>query len=493
MCRLAALFFALGWCFTSGFAESRPNVVFILADDFGWADTTLYGHTDLYRTPNLERLARRGMVFNRAYSDSPLCSPTRSAILTGLSPARTGITAARGHLPSVALQAGAGEPSGQLMPASSCEPVNRLDTRYYTMAESFRDAGYATAHFGKWHLGEEPYSPLQHGFDFDLPHWPGPGPAGSFVAPWKYPDFTARTPFEHIEDRMADEAVAWMAAHKDQPFFLNYWQFSVHDPFDAKQALIEKYRQEIDPTSPQRSPTYAAMVESMDDAIGRLLDAIDALGLAERTIIVFYSDNGGNMYNTIDGTRPTSNLPLRGGKATVWEGGIRVPCVVAWPGLTQPGSRNDTVIQSGDFFPTFIDVLGITAPAEQPFDGVSLADPLAGKPLPPRATFTYFPHAVDVPDRLPPSVVVMFEDWKLIRIFYGARDGAHAYRLYHLGDDAGEQDDVSARRPEVVRQLDGLIEDFLRRTQAVTPVRNPDYDPRSWVDPKPRPEEPRSA
>ena len=295
--------------------STKPNVVFILADDLGWADTTLYGHTKFYRTPNMERLAKRGMLFTRAYAASPLCSPTRSSIMTGLSPARTGITVPNCHLPQVVLQATPGTKAPASSKSIGPRPVTRLNTTYYTLAEALKDAGYATGHFGKWHLGPEPYSPLQQGFDTDVPHWPGPGPAGSYVAPWKFKDFDADPgePNQHIEDRMAKEALAFMTKHKDRPFFLNYWMFSVHAPFDAKKALIEKYRGRANPNDPQRSPTYAAMVESMDDAVGTLLDALDRLGIAERTIIVFFSDNGGNMYDAVDGTTPTSNAPLRGG------------------------------------------------------------------------------------------------------------------------------------------------------------------------------------
>ena len=189
-------------------------------------------------------------------------------------------------------------------------------------------------------------------FDVDVPHWPGPGPAGSYVAPWKFPDFDPNTPDEHIEDRMAQEAVAFMETHRDEPFFLNYWMFSVHAPFDAKQALIDQYKTKVDPTDPQRSPTYAAMIESMDDAVGTLLDTLDRLEIADNTIIIFASDNGGNMYNEVDGTTATSNAPLRGGKATMYEGGVRGPAVVVFPGRVQEGSRSDEVIQSCDFYPT---------------------------------------------------------------------------------------------------------------------------------------------
>ena len=290
---------------------AKPNVVFILADDLGWADTTLYGHTRFYRTPNIERLAKRGMTFTHAYSASPLCSPTRSAVLTGLSPARTGITTPNCHVPQVVLQATTGTKAAPDQKAIQPQPVTRLKTEHRTLAEALKDAGYATGHFGKWHLGPEPYSPLQQGFDVDLPHHAGPGPAGSYVAPWKFKDFDADPgePNQHIEDRMAKEAVAFMEKHKAGPFYLNYWMFSVHAPFDAKKTLIEKYRVSVDPKDPQRSPTYAAMIESMDDAVGTLLDTLDRLKIADHTIIIFTSDNGGNMYSEVDGTTPTSNAP----------------------------------------------------------------------------------------------------------------------------------------------------------------------------------------
>ncbi|MEA2069344.1 MAG: sulfatase-like hydrolase/transferase, partial [Verrucomicrobiota bacterium] len=259
-------------------AEAAPmNVVFILADDLGWSDTTLYGNTSLYQTPNIERLAQRGMTFTRAYANSPLCSPTRASILTGQTPARHGSTAPQHHLKEVRLEASVKESAPPGNKSLETESVTRLDTKLPTLGKLIQADGYATAHFGKWHLGAEPYSPLEHGFDVDIPHWPGPGPAGSFVAPWRFPSFKANYPQEHIEDRMAEEAVRWMkSVEGKKPFYMNYWQFSVHAPFNAKAELIEHYRTKIDPNDPQRSPTYAAMVHSLDDAIGSLLDAIDA-------------------------------------------------------------------------------------------------------------------------------------------------------------------------------------------------------------------------
>ena len=463
-------------------AASKPNVIFILADDLGWADTTLFGHTKFYQTPNLERLAALGMTFTRAYSCSPLCSPTRASILTGLSPARIGITAPNCHLPEVVLKATVGISAAPNQHAIMPESVTRLDTSYYTLADLFKDNGYATGHFGKWHLGAEPYSPLEQSFDADVPHWPGPGPAGSYVAPWKFKDFDAdpAEPNQHIEDRMAKEAVAFMEQHKDGPFFLNYWMFSVHAPFDAKKALIEKYLGQVNPADPQRSPTYAAMIESMDDAVGTLLDTLDRLGISDNTIVVFTSDNGGNMYNDIDGTTPTSNAPLRGGKATVFEGGIRVPCVVNWPGIVVPGSRSGAVVQSSDFYPTLLDGLSLSPAADQKFDGSSILPALKGQPLTREAIFTYFPHAPGVPDWLPPAVTVHQGDWKLIRIFFGGEGGAHRWQLYNLREDLGEKHDLAAEDPDRVKAMDALIEQFLIETKAVNPVRNPKFDPKTY-------------
>ena len=455
----------------------RPNVVFILADDLGWSDTTLYGTTRFYQTPNIERLAKRGMTFTRAYSASPLCSPTRASILTGLSPARIGITSPVCHTKAVRLSAAVAKRGLPTDKALVCESATRLKTDYRTLAETLKDAGYATGHFGKWHLGPEPYDPLHQGYDVDVPHWPGPGPAGSYVAPWRFPAFKERVPGEHIEDRMGDEAVAFIEQHKDKPFLLSYWQFSVHAPFDAKAEYIEKHRRRVDPNDPQRSPTYAAMVQSLDENVGKILRTLERLGIDKRTVIILFSDNGGNMYNQIDGTTPTSNVPLRGGKATMYEGGIRVPCIVRWPGVVAPGSRSDAVVQSVDFYPTILEMLQLPAAAQQPFDGISIVPALKGGQLSREAIFTFFPHAPKVPDWLPPAVSVHCGPWKLIRIFHNGANGGHRYELYNLAKDLSESTDLAAQQPERVRQLDALIGRFLSDTGAVLPQPNPDYDP----------------
>jgi arylsulfatase A-like enzyme len=464
----------------------RPNIVLILADDLGWSDTSLMQPNDLSPTPNLRRLAARGITFTRAYAASPLCSPTRASILTGQTPARNGSTSPVHHTAEMRL-----EPSvqPQAPPGDKARPVQsvtRLDTRFPTLGRLLRDAGYRTAHFGKWHLGPPPYSPLEHGFEIDLPHTSGPGPAGNFVAPWRFADFQPRSTDEHIEDRMAAEASAWMETVRDEPFYLQYWQFSVHAPFDAKEELIEHYRGRIDRTAARHSPTYAAMVHSLDDAVGTLLDTIDRLAIADRTIIVFTSDNGGNCYSGIpeqaaDGSAfvapPTSNAPLRGGKATVFEGGIRVPQVVVWPGVSPPAGRTDAVTQSTDLYPTLLHAAGVSPPDDYPVDGVDILPAIEGRPFDRGPIFTFFPKAPAVPDWLPPSVAVHRGDWKLIRLFHQGDDGAHAWRLYDLAGDLGEQHDLAGSHPELVAELDAEIQRHLLDARAVVPLPNPRFDP----------------
>ncbi|WP_200979901.1 sulfatase [Echinicola sp. 20G] len=480
-------------CFFTFFSVSAQgnkqpkNIIFILADDLGWSDVTLYGKTDFYETPNLERLAAKGLTFTRAYAASPLCSPTRASILTGQTPARTGITAPVAHTNKVLLKAQLANNAAPGSKAIITESVSRLDNELPTLGKLIKSVGYSTAHFGKWHLGLEPYSPLEHGFDKDIPHWHGPGPAGSFVAPWKFPGFKENYPGEHIEDRMTDEAIDWMRQQeKGKPFFLNYWQFSVHAPFDAKEGLIRYYQTKMDLSDPQHSPTYAAMVHSLDQSVGRLLDEVERLGIADETAIIFFSDNGGNMYNGIvdelpSGEKvlnaPTSNRPLRGGKASMYEGGIRVPCIIVWPGLTEPGTLTDALIQSTDFYPTILNQLGIQQPKNYSIDGNDITPILKGEKTESKPIFTYFPHTPKVPDWLPPSVAVHDGDWKLIRLFFEGENGQHDYLLYNLRWDISETINLAGLYPEKVKKLDQMIENHLRDAEAITPAPNPDFDP----------------
>ena len=469
----------------NAYGQKQPNVVFILADDLGWSDVTLYGKTALYETPNLERLAARGVTYTNAYAASPLCSPTRASILTGQTPLRTGITVPNAHLgkvqlkPSLPAKAKAGDKALSIVSAS------RLNTELPTLGKQFKEAGYQTAHFGKWHLGAEPYSPLEHGFDIDIPHTNGPGPSGGFVAPWRYKNFKANYKKEHIEDRMADEAITWLREiNTSKPFFMNYWQFSVHAPFVAKESLKKYYRHKVDLTDAQHSATYAAMVHSMDQAVGRLLDEIDRLGIADNTIIVFTSDNGGNMYNGIIDTLPngesylappTSNRPLRGGKGTLFEGGIRVPAIISYPGVTTPGTISDELIQSTDFYPTLLSLANIAMPKKYTVDGIDITPTFKEEGLHRDGIITYFPNQTKVPDWLPPSIAIRNGDWKLIRLFHQGQNFKHDYQLYNLKWDIGEHNDLSKTYPEKVAELDDIMETKIKESEALVPKPNPNF------------------
>jgi len=460
--------------------KRKPNVVFILADDLGWRDTSLYGSA-FYETPNIERLAKRGMMFTQAYAANPLCSPTRSSIMTGLYPARIGITTPSCHLPEERLRETVKEKAPAMRKALDDQSATRLKLEYVTLAESLKAAGYATAHFGKWHLGPEPYDPLHQGFDVDLPHTSAPGPAGGYFAPWKFKNFPSE-PGEHIEDRMAKEAVKFIRERKDGPFYVNYWHFSVHSPWvvngvlQAKKDLIEKYRKKVDPKNPQHNAMYAGMVETLDTSVGKILDTLDELGLAENTVIVFFSDNGGVHFQEIDGAPVTSNSPLRGGKATIYEGGTREPCVVVWPGVVKPGTKNDTLIQSIDFHPTILDMLGLKPRPDQKFDGMSVVPALEGQPLGRDTIYCFFPHYGNV-DNTVPSAYVRKGDWKLIRFFFDNEDQTDRFELYNLKEDLGETKDLAAKEPERVKEMNALLDHFLKNTSAVMPKPNPAYKP----------------
>ncbi len=465
----------------------QPNIVFIMADDLGWRDLSCFGST-FHQTPHVDELATLGVKFTQAYAANPLCSPTRSSVLTGLWPARTGITAPVCHLPEVILEKGV-QPAGGNARMRVAKSVTRLKTDYVTLPEILRQAGYRTAHFGKWHLGPEPYSALEQGFEVDFPHWPGPGPAGSYVAPWKFPPTmdVKSVPGEHIEDRVSEQIVKYIGEHKDEPFFINYWQFSVHAPYDAKPEVVEHYRPLADDHNPQHNPLYAAMVHSLDEGVGRVVAAIRQHGLLEKTIFVYFSDNGGVNWQALKPKDksaapplaapfaeipPTSNSPLRAGKASVYEGGVREPCIVVWPGVVQPGTTNDTIIQSIDWLPTLLEMAHVPLPPAVQPDGVSIVPALKGlTDTVHDAIYCHFPHSVPANNQ-PAAVTVRCGDWKLHRIFAGNDDGSDQLELYNLHDDLGETTNVVAQHAELATELNAKISQFLAETEAVIPLLN---------------------
>ena len=461
-------------------AARPPNVVVILADDLGWRDTTLYG-SEFYETPHIDALAERGIMFMNAYAAAAICSPTRASILTGLHPARIGITSAAGHLAREVFEKRLRARGSENQPAIAAESVTRLKLEYFTLGEALNAAGYETAHFGKWHLGREPYDPYQQGFGIDIPHTPGPGPAGGYLGPWSFWPGKDKDG-EHIEDRMAIEASRFMRMNKDRPFFLNYWCFSVHAPVQGKPELIEKYRAKADPEYPQRNPINGAMVESLDDAVGTLVGTIDELGIADDTIIVFFSDNGGMIHRFDGGVAVTSNAPLRSGKSSIYEGGIREPLVVVWPGMAKPGSKSEEIVQSIDFYPTLLEMTGTPVRRGQEFDGISIVPALRGGSLDREAIFTHIPNYSAATTQRP-STAVRAGAWKLIRFYSDGPGQADRYELYNLRDDIGEASDLAESNRDKVEELDSLIESFLEETEAVVPKPNPRY--REGLDPFP--------
>lgn len=485
---IACLWWPLQAVVTAG---QQPNVVLILADDLGWADLGFQG-SQFHLTPHLDALSRRGMRFTNAYAASPLCSPTRASILTGLSPARIGITAPVCHLPQVVLdkRLAKGGPAVRVLAAES---LTRLKTDYLTLPEVLQAAGWRTAHFGKWHLGSEPWSPLQHGFEIDLPHTPGPGPGGAngYFAPWAFWKGQGQ-PGDHIEDRMAQEAVEFIAAHKDRPFFLNYWAFSVHSPWMAKADYIAEAAVRADPAAPQRNPLYAGMLRSLDEAVGRIVAALQEHQLSDNTLIVFTSDNGGwnNLARAnavaqlatgaldLSQTPITSNAPLRSGKASNYDGGTRVPLLIVWPGQVPADATSDALVQSTDLFPTILELLQLSRPEDTQLDGISIAPALQGQPLPRDTIFSHFPHGGrnDI-DGFRPGTWVRRGPWKLIRFYADNTDGSDRLELYNLHVDIGEAHNVADQHPELVRELNHQIDGFLRDTDAVIPRLNPDYRP----------------
>ena len=479
-----------GWAAGAG---TRPNIVFILADDLGWNDVGCYGST-FHETPNIDALAKSGMRFTQAYAASSLCSPTRASILTGLYPARIGITAPACDRPELVLEKEL-EPSArpdQKMLAA--KKITRLKREYYTLAEALEDAGYVTGHFGKWHLGWEPYSPLQQGFDVDVPHTPAPSPGqdGYF---YPFPVWKGHgKPGDNLEDLVADQAVEFIKKNKSRPFYLNYWAFEVHSPWQAKKEQIERYRAKARPGSPQRNPVYAGMVETLDDSVGALVGALKTAGVLENTVIIFTSDNGPffapgqeRMPAEFQQVPVTSAYPLRAGKGTIYEGGVRVPLVIAWPGVTRAGSQSDALVQSVDFFPTIVERLGLKLPTSLAFDGVSFARVLEGRPSSRNELFVHSPHERDPgryegitpPTSAAPASSLRKGDWKLVRFFGDGPDRNDRFELYHLKDDPGETSDLAAARPEMVRELSARLERYLEDTAAVIPRKNPSYDPGS--------------
>ena len=474
---------------------NKPNVIVILSDDLGWADLSCYGST-FHESPNLDKLAAQGMRFTQAYSSSPYCSPSRAAIMTGRHPARLKIT---DYIPS-------NGKSGKLLPA---EMKMEMPLEEVTIAEVLRDAGYATWHVGKWHLGDLGYYPEDQGFQVNVAGNHSGAPPSFF---WPYGDkegvTVARpgardqgkgyhgTPVpglhaggqkgEHLCDRLTSEAMKLIEQRKpEQPFFLYLPFYDVHTPIMAKLKLVEKYKAKaaklglpavdavptytegnpVHGASPKKlpeqqvNPTYAAMIETMDTNVGRLMARLDELGIADNTLILFTSDNGGHTV--------TSNRALRGGKGWLYEGGVREPWIVKWPGMTKPGSTCDVPVMNTDILPTVLEACGLPAKPDLHKDGVSFASLLKGETKPVHnALFWHFPHYGNHGSG--PCSSVRFGDWKLIEWLED-----ESVELFSIATDLSEKNDVAAQHPEIVQQLRERLHAWRKETGANMPKPKP--------------------
>ncbi len=458
-------------------ATRPPNVVVILIDDLGWTDLSCQGST-YYQTPNIDRLAASGVRFTDAYAACAVCSPTRAAVMTGRSPARTGVTdwiRARfqrpgGQTPAQNPSAYVGGRNRQLL----CPPNPFwLEHDEVTLAEALKTAGYTSCHIGKWHLGDEAWYPQHQGFDENYGGCDY-GQPPSYFDPYSnnklagIPHLKPRKTGEYLSDREGDEALAFIERNRDKPFFLYLAHYAVHTPIQAKKELTATYKKRK--KTQQKNAKYAAMIHSVDDAVGKVLAKLEATGNSERTLVIFTSDNGGLV-------GPTHNAPLRSGKGFPYEGGIRVPLIIRWPGVTQAGTTSDQLATSVDIFPTVLEATALEATAldsadtrndKRELDGHSLAPHLRNpKTTIARSAFWHFPH---YRGSVTPYSIVRDGDWKLIKYYEGP-----GYELYNLADDLGETKNLAATLPGRVLQLNDLLKTQLKSQGAQLPEINPDY------------------
>jgi arylsulfatase A-like enzyme len=430
----------------------KPNIVFILVDDLGWTDLGCQGST-FYQTPNIDRLAREGMRFTQAYSASSVCSPTRAALMTGKHPARLHLTDwIKGHP----------HPRARLKVP---DWTMHLPLHERTIAEALRDSGYATASIGKWHLGGPEFYPEHQGFDVNVGGC-DKGQPPSYFSPYGIPTLADGSQGEFLSDRLTDKALEFIARNRSRPFFLYLPHYAVHTPLMAKADVIAKYKAKADPANPHHNPTYAALIESVDESVGRILRRLDELGLAEKTVVFLTSDNGGLLINNV-----TSNQPLRAGKGSPYEGGVRVPLIIKWPGVTKPGSLCDTPVITTDHYPTLLSIAGLKPARRQVIDGESIVPLLRQTGRWRRDTlYWHYPHYNIHPFSVPSSVIRQ-GPWKLIETF-----DPPGIQLYHLTDDIGETRDLASEQPAVAARLRRKLAAWRRDVGAQMMSPNPDFD-----------------
>jgi arylsulfatase A len=419
---------------------NKPNIVFILIDDMGWTDLGCYG-SKFHETPNIDQLAKQGMRFTNAYAACPVCSPTRASILAGQYPARVGIT---DFIP------GHWRPYEKLI-----VPQNRLQLplEAITIPEALKEQGYATAHIGKWHLGGRDYFPEHQGFDTAIQ-------GGTNQNDKRVTSYT-------------DKAIEFIQTNSDKSFFLHLSHHTVHIPLEAPQELIDKYQNKPKPPTGVNNPTYAAMVEHLDNSTGRIMNKLDELNLTNRTIVIFFSDNGG-LYQAYGGYRGkreivSTNEPLRGEKGTLYEGGIREPLIIRWPGVVKPGTTCNSPVISVDFYPTFLDIVGVKGNPSHILDGESILPLLRQTGTLKRNTiYWHYPHY----HHSRPAGAVRNGNFKLIEFYEDGR-----LELYNLKRDISEKNNLAMKMPKKAAQLQKKLAAWRESVDAKMPSPNPDYDP----------------
>ncbi len=498
--------------------KKKPNILFFLVDDLGWTDVGCY-NSSFYETPNIDTLAESGVRFTDAYAACHVCSPTRASILSGKYPATINLT---DWLP--------GRKEFPFQKLSNAKINQNLPYKEVTIAEALKDEGYKTAIIGKWHLGENPSNPIAHGFDTHLPNWAWGWPNKGYFAPFGLKGFEDSEKGDYLTDRLTDEAIKYIESNKNNPFFLYMSHYAVHDPIQGRKDLVKKYKEklkEIDrnddynyilegnpdnPKNPSKDELqklihtpdfapykilpnrtfkikqkqdnieFAGMVESVDQSLGRIIKKLDELGIDDNTIIFFYSDNGGmsaaNVGNPkriiptdkLDLAFSTSNLPLRGAKGWLYEGGIRVPLIVKWPGIGKKGVNCSTPITSVDMFPTILNMIGAKEKIGNDKEGVDFSPLIKGKTIKKRPIYWHFPHYSNH-GMQSPGGSIRDGDYKLIEYFENG-----TVQLFDLKNDIGEQNDLSKIEVEKTKELKEKLYKWREDVNAQMMKPNPNYD-----------------
>jgi arylsulfatase A-like enzyme len=461
--------------------NEKTNILFLLADDLGWADLG-YSGSSFYETPNIDALAKDGMVFTRAYAAASNCSPTRASIMTGKYPVHTGITNYIGSP-----QPSEWKKNTLLLPAPYSQ---KLSLDELTIAEALKEGGYDTYFAGKWHLGPEGYWPENQGFDInhggtELGHPATKGNTKGYFSPYNNARISDGPDSEYLPERLTSETIAYLKGRKQEnkPFFVYQSFYLVHSPFMAKKELLEKYEKKRKSLGlgdeygtsvnikkfriNQSLPVYAAMVEALDQAVGRIIETLKEEGLYEKTLIIFTSDNGG-LATPGPGIIPTSNFPLKAGKGSPYEGGIREPLIVRWPGVTKAGNQSATPVNSVDFYPTLLEFAGVPLHSHQNIDGQSIVPLLRGGKIGERTLFWHFPHYANEGSK--PFSIVMQGDYKLIRNYED-----NSYELYNVVTDIGESRNLIDSDQKRVKKMKKSLTDFLKESGAKLPTKNQAY------------------